>query len=250
MKIHADYHTHTRYSHGKGTPEDNVRAAIKKGLTQIAISDHGPASLFWGIRGAALLRMRHEIDALNRQYGDCIQVLMGIECNLTGDGKCDLPRDKAGLFDVVILGYHRGVWPQDSRMRRFLMNGGKDDAALAALATDYLLHTIEEYPIDFISHPGEYLPIELERLARGAAQCGTALEVNSKHPTLTPEKLKLAAGQGARFIISSDAHHPDRVAEFQQAAVFCEEAGVTDRVINSTGGVASKFRLARLAQRS
>ena len=41
MKILADYHTHTIYSHGKGTIEDNVKVAISKGIETIGISDHG-----------------------------------------------------------------------------------------------------------------------------------------------------------------------------------------------------------------
>ena len=40
-----DYHTHTVFSHGKGTIEDNVKAAIDAGLKAVAISDHGPGHL-------------------------------------------------------------------------------------------------------------------------------------------------------------------------------------------------------------
>ena len=40
MKILADYHTHTIYSHGKGTIEDNVKVAISKGIETLGISDH------------------------------------------------------------------------------------------------------------------------------------------------------------------------------------------------------------------
>ena len=32
MQILADYHTHTKYSHGKGTIEENVLEAISKGI--------------------------------------------------------------------------------------------------------------------------------------------------------------------------------------------------------------------------
>ena len=36
-----DLHTHTTYSHGKGSIEDNVREAFNQGLEFVAISDHG-----------------------------------------------------------------------------------------------------------------------------------------------------------------------------------------------------------------
>ena len=41
-KMLFDYHTHTTFSHGKGSIEDNVKEAVKKGLKAIAITDHGP----------------------------------------------------------------------------------------------------------------------------------------------------------------------------------------------------------------
>ena len=45
LRIFADYHTHTVHSHGRGTVEDNVKAAISANLRAIAITDHGPANL-------------------------------------------------------------------------------------------------------------------------------------------------------------------------------------------------------------
>ena len=45
-----DLHTHTIFSHGKGTIEQNVRAALDRGLTHIAITDHGPGHLFYGMK--------------------------------------------------------------------------------------------------------------------------------------------------------------------------------------------------------
>ena len=41
MKINYDLHTHTIYSHGKGTIEENAQAAKEKGLEGIAITGKG-----------------------------------------------------------------------------------------------------------------------------------------------------------------------------------------------------------------
>ena len=47
-KMTYDIHTHTTFSHGKGSMEDNVKAAIEKGLSAVAISDHGPGHINYG----------------------------------------------------------------------------------------------------------------------------------------------------------------------------------------------------------
>ena len=44
-----DYHTHTTFSHGKGSIEDNVKVAAEKGLKAVSISDHGPGHIFYGL---------------------------------------------------------------------------------------------------------------------------------------------------------------------------------------------------------
>ena len=46
-----DHHTHTTYSHGKGSILDNARVAHEKGLKSIAITDHGPGNFLYGMKG-------------------------------------------------------------------------------------------------------------------------------------------------------------------------------------------------------
>ena len=41
MIITADYHTHTNYSHGKGTPEENVLAAMRGLIFFMACAETG-----------------------------------------------------------------------------------------------------------------------------------------------------------------------------------------------------------------
>lgn len=42
----SDLHTHTDFSHGKGSPEDIVRAGIRCGLKRIAITEHAGGHVF------------------------------------------------------------------------------------------------------------------------------------------------------------------------------------------------------------
>ena len=50
MKINFDLHTHTVYSHGKGTIAENAKSAAEKGLYGIGITDHGFSHPAFGMR--------------------------------------------------------------------------------------------------------------------------------------------------------------------------------------------------------
>ena len=50
MLLTGDYHTHTVYSHGKGTVLENALRAKEIGLQEIAITDHGFEQLAFGLR--------------------------------------------------------------------------------------------------------------------------------------------------------------------------------------------------------
>ena len=77
MQILADYHTHTIYSHGKGTIEENVKVAISKGIKTIGISDHGYKHMTYGVKVRDIAKMREEIDKLNEKYSE-INILISM----------------------------------------------------------------------------------------------------------------------------------------------------------------------------
>jgi len=102
-RVFADFHTHTRHSHGKGTVLDNARAAAARGLETVGISDHGPGSLPWiGVRSARTYdRIRAEAEEAARLTG--VKVLTAAECNvMTPEGDLDLDPGELERLDLVL----------------------------------------------------------------------------------------------------------------------------------------------------
>ncbi|MDR0841629.1 MAG: PHP domain-containing protein [Christensenellaceae bacterium] len=235
--IIADYHTHTRYSHGTGTPEDNVKAAIDRGLSRIAISEHAPAHMLFGVHGGHLRALRKEVDRLAQKYAAQIEVLMGLECNLTAYGRADLPSNAdLAPFDVLLLAYHKGVFPLDgfclARTAEAFLHTQPDPVRTA----NALLAAAEAYHIHMFAHPGLYVRADIPTLARGAKELGVLLEINSARVTMSQEELRATAALGAAFVIGSDAHSPARVGDFELALSTAARAGVLEHVVNYKAG--------------
>ena len=52
---------------------------------------------------------------------------------------------------------------------------------------------------------------------------------------MTEEFVRIAKNHGARFIIGSDAHHPNRVGDFSRAVQIAQKAGLTKKdIINAS----------------
>ena len=97
-----DHHTHTVYSHGKGTIEDNVRVAAAKGLRSIAITDHGPGHMTYGIDMSKIGEMRDEIKRLSGIYPQ-VEVLLGVEANTIRNAPyIDLTEEEKEELDIVL----------------------------------------------------------------------------------------------------------------------------------------------------
>jgi len=239
MKAFADYHTHTTYSHGEGSIEDNVKVALAKGLRSIAISDHGPGHMGFGIKRAKYPEMRSIINELNEKYKD-INVMLGLEANILGiDGKIDMYEEMYEHNDILLAGYHFGSSPSKFLdMRIHLMNVAKNTSKrIYSRAKDVntisQINALEKYKIDVLTHPGSKGPIDLVEIAKVAARRGTALEVSNHHSKLSVEDLVLLRDSDVKFVVSSDAHTPGDVGSFDIAIGKLKEAGIhVSRVIN------------------
>ena len=89
MLLTGDYHTHTVYSHGKGTVLENAMQAKALGLKEIAITDHGFEQLAFGIKHKKMPSLIRDVKEATEKTG--VQVYVGIEANLCGEnGRTDL----------------------------------------------------------------------------------------------------------------------------------------------------------------
>ncbi|QQY79103.1 putative hydrolase [Keratinibaculum paraultunense] len=241
MQIIGDYHTHTIYSHGKGTIRENVEVSIEKGLKEIAICDHGPGHIIYGIKRDNIFKMRKEIDELNKEYKE-INILLGIEANVMDyDGNIDVDDSMLEVLDILLLGFHYGIIPNNiksmwyfyglnylSKVLPFLNDNMVD------LNTKAVIKAIEKYPIDIITHPGSKAKLDIEKVGEVAYKHNTALEINSHHSQLSVENIKKALNTKVKFYINSDAHHPSDVGELQQGIQRALEAKVPIcRIVNA-----------------
>lgn len=227
MQILADYHTHTVYSHGKGTIEDNVKEAISKGIKTIGISDHGYKHISFGVKINDIYKMREEIDNLNMKY-DNINILLGMECNILDDnGNIDINDKIIDPLDYVMAGYHFGSTPNSLRsmlnhFNNYIIKGEKSKE----YNTKALINAMKKNDIFIITHPGDKGDIYIEEVAKIAKETDTKLEINSSHGFLNADQLKQIKNIGNKFIIGSDAHIPENVGNFELAMKIAKEANL------------------------
>ncbi len=231
-----DHHTHTIYSHGKGTIEDNVKVAARKGLKSIAITDHGPGHLTYGFDMNKVGEIREEIRRLAGIYPQ-VKVLLGVEANtLRVPPYIDIDEDGKDKLDIVLAGYHYGVTKAGCVANYLSDHLGifkGESSGLKVKNTAMILDALYNNKIDILTHPGDKGPFDIYDIARACADTDTLLEINMKHTHLTVEEIKIAAAFDVKFVIGSDAHVPEKVGEFKDSLVRALRAGLDpERIVN------------------
>lgn len=230
-----DLHTHTTYSHGKGSIEDNVREAFNQGMEFIAISDHGPGHLFYGINRNDIVNIRNDIERMNVKYPK-LNVKMSVEANIIKGGNgLDIREEEFEEFDFVLAGYHYGLFGCDC-IRNWLWNKGfkYGEEALRKSNTEMVINTLKKNDISILTHPGDKGPFDIKAIAEVCAETETYMEINTWHGHLTEEEIKIAAEvPGVKFILSSDAHTSGRVGDVKEGIVRALKAGLDlNRIVN------------------
>lgn len=223
-----DCHTHTIYSgDGKGTIEQNVCAAVKQGLTKIAITDHGFNHMAYGIKRERVKEMRAEIERLKKIYP--IEILLGIEANLISyDGDIDLTQEEVKWFDIILLGIHKSTKPKkfwgyfNFTLRNLMWNTKRHSQKIT---NSYIL-ALKKYPINILVHLHNIVKVDAIKIAAEAIKKGTLIELNNKHMLSSEQEINQMAAMGAKFIIDSDAHRPENVGRCPNVTEFLKSHNV------------------------
>lgn len=236
-----DHHTHTIYSHGKGTILDNVRAAAAKGIRSIAITDHGPGHMTYGIKMKQIPQMREDIVAAKAEFPE-MEILLGVEANTMRVAPyLDVSPAQRGEFDILLAGYHYGIAHAGMIPNYLYKHAGLfrgETSSLLVRNTAMILDSLyanEEAGnhIDILTHPGDKGPFAIEDIVKACADTGTLVEINDKHQHLTVEEIRIAAKYDVQFVIGSDAHVPEKVGSFEGPLTRALEAGLDPaRIVN------------------
>lgn len=243
MKFYGDYHTHTTVSDGKSSLLENVLEAEKKGLLELAVTDHGFANPGWAALTPEKFDLqRKKITELQKEHPS-LKLYHGIEADIVGlDGTVDLTEKQLREMDVILMGYHSFATPASNYDKYKLFRRTlaafifKPSKKVIARNTKAYIEAVKKYPIDILAHVNHLFKVNCLEVAKACADYGTMIELNIKHfNTLTPELFSQMASTGVKFIAGSDAHKAERVGNFEKIISFLEENGKQPEILENYG---------------
>ena len=235
MKVYGDYHTHTHNSDGKNSIDENVAAAKKRGLGQLAITDHAhyrPRNARKRLERALLLKAQ-TIKA-GKVHG--ITTFYGVEANVKSPrGDIDVSNEERKIYDIVVCGIHASVPPKRWYewftyylpnlfwycFRRTFRIDWTPKGRIRK-NTRAVVSAIEKNNIDILAHPNRYFRLDVMEVAKACVARGTAMELNNKHISFRPIDFERMAAMGVKFVIDSDAHKAENVGRMDRVENFLQ----------------------------
>lgn len=247
----SNFHTHTTFCDGKGTPEQVVKHAIAEGFDAIGFSAHGYTEYDQRYCMKDVIGYISEIVRLKDAYKDKIEIYLGIEEDSRHiNNRAD--------FDYIIGSCHYAekngiITPIDSGYGYFQKALELFDGNELMLAENYYSHFteyIKKWKPDIIGHfdlvtkfdekeKAYYLDNEAywqiaEKYTYEALKSGSFFEVNTGlitrgyRTTPCPHErlLRIIYKEGGDVVLSSDSHAPDTLSlHFDTAKALLRDIG-------------------------
>lgn len=247
MKFYGDYHTHSRFSDGRQSLEEIALAAERRGLKEVAVTDHGPDAAVIGVKNErSYLQIKDEVQAINEEGHLAVKFLVGAEANIRDlEGSLDISYNIIKELDFLIAGLHPYTLPAsiDAGIKIWLQNSlrhmgkGQQEKAENAntKATCEALHRNPE--VEILAHPGLFFAIDMEETARACIKNDVLFEINCGHEHPDISDIIKVERIGVDFIIDSDAHFPETVGELSYGEYIINRLGLDPaRVVNLWDG--------------
>lgn len=231
--IFGDYHVHSKFSKdGKSTIEENVQVALKKGLKQIASTEHAFCHPY-GIKKKHLKLIREEINQVNQKYP--VRVLFGLEANLiSSKGEIDVPLDVQNQLDMLVLGFHKGCRllskkPFISFFNHFSLFGTSKKRV--EKNTQAYINAIKNNNVNILAHLNCGCKVNVAEVGKVAKENNVYIELNGKQNRLTRDEIKTLVDLKCMFIVDSDAHSADRVADCHRGMNIIEKNNIPTELV-------------------
>ena len=208
----SDLHTHSIAS-GHGTVctiSDMAKAASRKGLRLLGITDHGPATSGAGTPSY----FRSLTYAPKKRFG--VELLFGAECNILDvNGSLDLEDDLLSRLDYAIASMHAQNFRPHTREEN----------------TAAFLNAMKHPKVRLLGHcDNTHYPVDYEAVVQCAKEHQVLLEINEA--SLTPggyrgdtrennsELLRYCRKYETPLVLSSDSHGPEHIGDFPCSSEF------------------------------
>jgi DNA polymerase (family 10) len=222
--VRGDLHCHTRWSDGRASVLEMAEAARDLGHSYLAICDHTTSvRVVPGLDRDQLLRQGEEIERANELLAP-FRVLRGVECDIRPDGELDLDDRTLAELEWVQISLHAGQRRPGSEL------------------THIVGEAMRNPHVSCLSHPkGRILNhrpengIDVDEIARVAAETGVALEVNGlpDRLDLSSRHLPAALRAGATVTLASDAHSTSGLQAIELALATARRGATPQaRVVN------------------
>ena len=197
VDLRGDLHDHSDWSgDGRMTLRELLQAAVERGWSYLAVTDHAEDLRINGIDREAMLRQREVVTGLRREH-DTLAVLHGAELNIGVAGSVDYDPAFVAAYDWTVASVHSDFGLDVAEQTRRVVTAIHNPA----------VHAIGHLTGRRIGRrPG--IRLDIDTVLGACRETGTALEVNCHLDRLDApsDVLREAAARGVLVVISTDAH--------------------------------------------
>ena len=172
-----------------------------------------------------MVEFGRQVRRLNESGHLGIRIFAGLECDILRDGAMDIAPDALAELDIVIGSIHSNMNLEPEAM------------------TDRLLRALESPHLRVLGHPTGRLLLhrdpylfDFDRVVAEAVKRGVWLEVNSspERLDLNANNIRAAKARGAKFVVSTDSHHPKHLLNLRYGVLTARRGGLTAEDILNT----------------